>query len=59
MKIVHLCLSSFYIDDYSYQENMLPKYHHNMGFECVLLIKMANFVYYPSILHIKQKTDIK
>lgn len=27
MKIVHLCLSNFYIDNYSYQENLLPKYH--------------------------------
>lgn len=27
MKIVHLCLSSFYIDDFGYQENLIPKYN--------------------------------
>lgn len=27
MKIAHLCLSCFYIDNFSYQENMLPKQH--------------------------------
>ena len=31
MKILHLCLSCFYIDNYSYQENLLPKYHKKMG----------------------------
>lgn len=27
MKILHICLASFYIDNYSYQENLLPKFH--------------------------------
>ncbi|GJQ03945.1 glycosyltransferase family 4 protein [Capnocytophaga canimorsus] len=43
MKIVHLCLSSFYIDDYSYQENMLPKYHHNMGFDVTVIASLVSF----------------
>ncbi len=30
MKIVHMCLGCFYPDNYSYQENMLPKYHKEM-----------------------------
>lgn len=31
MKILHLCLGNFFIDNYSYQENMLPKYHVKQG----------------------------
>ena len=27
MKIVHICLSCFYVDGMGYQENILPKYH--------------------------------
>lgn len=27
MKIVHLCLSSFYIESFGYQENLIPKYN--------------------------------
>ena len=31
MKIMHLCLAAFYIDDYGYQENILPKAHKKSG----------------------------
>ena len=31
VKIVHMCLAAFYPDNYSYQENMLPKFHKRMG----------------------------
>lgn len=43
MKIVHLCLSCFYIDDYSYQENMLPKYHVLQGHEVSVIASMVSF----------------
>ncbi|AYZ13427.1 glycosyltransferase family 4 protein [Chryseobacterium arthrosphaerae] len=43
MKIVHLCLSSFYIDDYSYQENMLPKYHMKMGYDVTVIASLVSF----------------
>lgn len=43
MKIVHLCLSSFYIDDYSYQENMLPKYHMKMGLDVSVIASLVSF----------------
>ena len=33
MKIVHLCLCSFFPDNYSYQENLLPKYHKRLGYD--------------------------
>jgi 1,2-diacylglycerol 3-alpha-glucosyltransferase len=33
MKILHCCLAAFYIDDFSYQENILPKIHQKFGHE--------------------------
>jgi 1,2-diacylglycerol 3-alpha-glucosyltransferase len=43
MKIVHLCLSCFYIDDYSYQENMLPKYHVKQGHDVTVIASLVSF----------------
>lgn len=43
MKIVHLCLSSVYIDNYSYQENMLPKYHILQGHEVTVIASLVSF----------------
>lgn len=37
MKIVHLCLSSTYVDNYNYQNNVLPKYHKKMGYEVSMI----------------------
>lgn len=31
MRIVHLCLSNFYIDGYAYQENIIPRINHEDG----------------------------
>lgn len=42
-KIVHLCLSNFYIDDYSYQENILPKYHVKLGFDVTVIASLVSF----------------
>ncbi|WP_106914904.1 glycosyltransferase family 4 protein [Chryseobacterium aurantiacum] len=42
-KIVHLCLSCFYIDDFSYQENMLPKYHKEMGYDVTVIASLVSF----------------
>ena len=33
MKIVHICLSGPYSDNYSYQENLLARFHKKSGFE--------------------------
>lgn len=43
MKIVHLCLSAFFIDNYSYQENMLPKYHVKMGHQVTVIASLFTF----------------
>lgn len=43
MKIVHLCLASFFPDGYSYQENMLPKFHKKIGFEVEVIASRETF----------------
>ena len=43
MRILHLCLANFYIDNYSYQENMLPKYHVLQGHEVQVLASLVSF----------------
>lgn len=43
MKIVHLCLSCFYIDNYSYQENLLPKYHVKMNYDVTVIASSFSF----------------
>lgn len=43
MRILHLCLASFYIDNYSYQENLLPKYHKKLGFDVEIIASLVSF----------------
>ena len=43
MKILHLMLACFYIDNYSYQENLLPKYHHLMGHDVRICASLFTF----------------
>lgn len=42
-KIVHLCLASFYIDGYSYQENLLPKFHKALGYNVEIISSQQTF----------------
>jgi len=43
MKILHLMLACFYIDNYTYQENLLPKYHKKMGHDVKIVASMISF----------------
>lgn len=43
MKIVHFCLACFYPDNYSYQENLLPKYHKQMGYDVEVIASLETF----------------
>lgn len=43
MKVVHLCLASFYPDNYSYQENLLPKYHKKLGYDVEVIASTQSF----------------
>ncbi len=41
MKIVHICLASSFYDGYSYQENVLPKYHRKLGNDVTVIASMT------------------
>lgn len=43
MKIVHICLGAFYPDGYSYQENMLPKFHKKLGYDVFVVAGLDVF----------------
>ncbi len=43
MKVIHLCLGSFYPDNYSYQENMLPKFHKELGYDVEVIASTQSF----------------
>ena len=44
MKILHICLANFYIDNYAYQENMLPRINHEDGHDVRILASAETFV---------------
>jgi len=43
MKILHLMLACFYIDNYSYQENYLPKHHKLQGHDVEIVASLVTF----------------
>ena len=43
MRILHLCLGNFFIDNYSYQENMLAKYHVRQGHDVTVIASLFTF----------------
>lgn len=43
MKILHVCLANFYIDNFSYQENLLPKYHNLLGHDVEIVASLQSF----------------
>lgn len=43
MKVVHLCLANFFVDGYSYQENLLTKYHAKMGYDVTVIASLFTF----------------
>ena len=44
MRILHCCLAAFYIDNYGYQENVLPKMHKIQGHSVKILASSETFV---------------
>lgn len=44
MKIAHICLSCFYIDGFSYQENELVKQHVRSGHDVIVIASTENYV---------------
>ncbi len=43
MKIVHLCLANFYIENFGYQENLIPKYNKKDGHDVTIVASRFNF----------------
>jgi len=43
MKILHVCLGNFFIDNYSYQENLLTKWHKKLGHDVYILASLVSF----------------
>ncbi|MCD7034583.1 glycosyltransferase family 4 protein [Metabacillus sp. GX 13764] len=43
MKIVHLCLSNFYIDNFGYQENIIPKYNKKEGHDVTIIASRFSY----------------
>lgn len=64
MKVLHLCLCSFFPDNYSYQENLLPKFHNKMGFETEVIASLQTFdenghvTYYEKAKKYRNEYDI-
>ncbi|MEB2786967.1 glycosyltransferase family 4 protein [Algoriphagus persicinus] len=44
MKILHCCLAQFYIDDFGYQENILPKFHSIYGFDVKIVASTETYI---------------
>jgi len=44
MKIAHLCLSCFYIDGFSYQENLLPRFHKRAGHDVIIIASTETYL---------------
>jgi len=53
MKILHCCLSVFYIDGYSYQENILPREHKRMGHEVKIITSTETFKHGGGLTYLK------
>ena len=64
-KIVHLCLSNFYVDNYSYQENVLTKFHIKQGYDVTVIAKLFTYdkngrgVFLPGPSVYKEETGCK
>lgn len=43
MKILHVCLGNFYIENMSYQENILPKFHKLQGNDVKIIASQYSF----------------
>ena len=44
MKVLHLCLSAFYIDGYGYQENILPRMHKKLGHDVLIVASTETYI---------------
>lgn len=57
MKIAHLCLGNFFVENFSYQENLLTKYHVQMGYEVVVIASLESYDHDGNHIYLKGKFD--
>ncbi len=56
MKILHCCLAAFYIDNYGYQENILPKMHNLQGYEVAIVASTETYLDNKSLGYLKSSS---
>lgn len=56
MRILHCCLAAFYIDDYSYQENIFPRIHKQLGHDVEILASTETYLNNTNIGYLKPNT---
>lgn len=44
VRILHLCLANYYVDDYNYQENILPNINKEDGHEVLIIASTETFI---------------
>lgn len=58
MKILHVCLGCFYIDNSTYQENLLPKYHKLLGYDVEIIASTLSFDEKGNACNVKARSYI-
>lgn len=64
MRVIHLCLACFFPDGFSYQENMLPKFHAQQGHDVSVIASLQTFdengrvTYLPKAVSYRNEYDI-
>ncbi len=58
MRVLHTCLAAFYIDNFGYQENILPKMHKLQGHVVAILASTENYVENAKLGYVKPQVYI-
>lgn len=56
MRILHCCLANFYIDNYGYQENILPRIHQLMGHDVQIVASTETYIDNKSLSYVTPST---
>lgn len=56
MKIIHCCLASYYIDNHSYQENILPKIHKQLGYDVKIVASTETWIDNKNLGYVKSSS---
>lgn len=56
MRILHCCLAAFYIDNYGYQENILPKIHKLQGHDVKICTSTETYIDNKNIGYVEPRT---